>query len=144
MQDFHILAKRHINRVNLLTIFDIKILLSSVKEHYDTLRDSGKLDCFSLFIHRRDLCILALCVACGLRRGEIQRIKQNHIDFYKKTILIPGIGSKRVVIKERTAFFSHPFLEKILIRYYRMRKKLPGNSFFCNCYGDELNASAIN
>jgi site-specific recombinase XerD len=24
-----------------------------------------------------------------------------------------------------------------------MRKQLPGNSFFCNCYGDQLTASGI-
>jgi len=143
MQDFHIVARRHINSVEILTAFDVKILLRSVKEHYQYLKDSGNLDCFSLFIHRRDLCILALCTACGLRRGEIQRIKRNHVDFDKKTILIPGKGGKRVIVKERTAFFSHSFLEEILMRYHRMRKKLPGNSFFCNCYGDELNANAI-
>jgi site-specific recombinase XerD len=143
MKDFHIVSRRHINSTKILTVFDIKILLRSVKEHYQYLKDSGNLDCFSLFIHRRDLCILALCIACGLRRGEIQRIKRNHMDFDKKTIRIPGKGNQRVIIKERTAFFSHPFLEEILMSYYRMREKLFGNSFFCNCYGDELNANAI-
>lgn len=144
MQDFHIVASYQMNNTKILTVFDIKILLRSVKEHYQYLKDSGNLDWFSLFIHRRDICILALCIACGLRRGEIQRIKRDHMDFDKRAILILGKGSTRVIIKERTAFFSHPFLEEILMRYHRMRKKLPGNSFFCNCYGDELNAKAIN
>ncbi len=143
MQDFHILARRHMNSANLLTAFDIKIFLRSVKDHYRYLNDSGKLGCFSLFIHRRDLCIVALCIACGLRRGEIQRIKRDHVDFNQKTILIPGKGNQRVIIKERKAFFSHPFLEETLMRYHRMREKLPGDSFFCNCYGDELSATAI-
>ena len=79
----------------------------------------------------------------GLRRGEIQRINRNHLDFDKKTILITGKGNQRVVIKERIAFFSHPFLEEILMRYHRMREKLPGSNFFCNRYGDELSAKAI-
>lgn len=143
MQDFHIVARRHINNAEILNAFDIKILIRSVKEHYRYLKDSGNLDCFSLFIHRRDLCILVFCIACGLRRGEIQSIKLDHVDFDKKTILIPGKGNQRVIFKERTAFFSHPFLEEILLIYYRMREKLPENSFFCNCYGDELNANAI-
>ncbi len=80
MQDFHIVARRHMNSAKILTIFDIKILLRSVKGHYQYLKDSDKLDCFSLFIHRRDLCILALCIGCGLRRGEIQRINRNHLE----------------------------------------------------------------
>ena len=50
MKDFHILARRHINSANLLTVFDIKIFLRGVKDHYWYLRDSGKLGCFSLFI----------------------------------------------------------------------------------------------
>jgi integrase/recombinase XerC len=143
MKDFHILAPRHMNSANLLTVFDIKIFLRSVKDHYRYLSDSGKLGCFSLFIHRRDLCIVALCIACGLRRGEIQRIKRDHVDFNQKTILIPGKGNQRVIIKERKAFFSHPFLVEILLRYHRLREKLSGDSFFCNCYGDELSATAI-
>lgn len=143
IQDFHIVAPRHMNTTKILTVFDLKILLRSVKEHYQYLKDSGNHKCLSLFIHRRDLCILALCIACGLRRGEIQRINRNHFDFDKKTILVTGKGNQRVVIKERTAFFSHPFLEEILMRYHRMREKLPGSSFFCNCYGDELSAKAI-
>lgn len=143
MQDFRISARRNMNSVEILTPFDIKMLLRSVKEHYQYLKDNNKHDCFSLFIHRRDLCILALCVACGLRRGEIQRIKLDHMDFDKRTVLIPGKGDQRVIIKERTAFFSHHFLEEIVTRYHLMRKKLPGNSYFCNCYGDELGARAI-
>jgi len=143
MQDFHIVATRHMNTTKVLTAFDLKILLRSVKEHYHYLKDSNNLTCFSLFVHRRDLCILALCIACGLRRGEIQRINRNHLDFDKKTILITGKGNQKIIIKERTAFFSHPFLEEILMRYHRMREKLPGSSFFCNRYGDELSAKAI-
>jgi len=143
MQDFHIVAPRHMNTAKVLTAFDLKILLRSVKEHYQYLKDSNNLTGFSLFVHRRDLCILALCIACGLRRGEIQRINRNHLDFDKMTILITGKGNQRVIIKERTAFFSHPFLEEILMRYYRMREKLPGSSFFCNRYGDELNANSV-
>lgn len=143
MKDFHILARRHMNSANLLTVFDLKIFLRSVKDHYRYLNDSGKLGCFSSFIHRRDLCIVALCIACGVRRGEIQRIQRDHLDFDRKTILIPGKGNQRVIIKERKAFFSHPFLQETLMRYHRMREKLPGDSFFCNCYGDELSATAI-
>ena len=131
------------NNAGILTAFDIKKLLQSVKQHYQYLKDNGKLDCFSVFVHRRDLCIVTLCIACGLRRGEIQSIKTHHVDFDKTTILIPGKGNQRIVVKESIAFFSHPFLKEILSRYYRMREELPGGSFFCNCYGDQLHAVAI-
>ena len=143
MQDFHIVARRSMNDADILTASDIKMLLQSVKQHYQYLKDNGKLDCLSLFVHRRDLCMVALCVACGLRSGEIQSIKTHHVDFDRATILISGKGNQRVVVKERMAFFSHPFLEEVLMRYHRMREKLPGSSYFCNCSGDELNVCTV-
>ena len=143
VKDFKICVKSHTRSDKLLTPFDIMILLRSVKEHYQYLNDNKKPFRFSLFLHRRDICIFALCAGCGLRRGEIQRIKIDDVDFDKKTIRIPGKGSKRFTIKERTAFFSHSFLEQILTRYYRMRIELPGSSFFCNWLGDELSVKAI-
>jgi integrase/recombinase XerC len=143
LQDFWIRSRRHINSAELLTPFDIKTLLRSVKEHYQHLKDNDKDNCFSLFIHHRDLCILTLCIACGLRRGEILRIKIEDVDFDDKTIRILGKGNQRFIVKERTAFFSHHFLEEIIIRYCRIREKFPGNSLFCNCYGQELNPHTI-
>ena len=118
-------------------------LLRSVKEHYDFLKRENKPGCFSLFIHRRDICILTLFIACGLRRGEIQRIEISEIDFDARTIIVQGKGNGRFTIKERKVFFSHPFLEKIIKRYYKLRQEIPGNNFFCNCYGDELYASSV-
>lgn len=143
MQDFKIVARRYITSASVLTAFDLKMLLQSVKDHCRYLQDNDKLTSHSLFLHRRDLCIVALCIGCGLRNGEIRGIKTDHVDFDRATLLIPGKGNQRVVIKQRTAFFSHPFLQEVLMRYQRMREKLPGDSFFCNCHGDELNSSAV-
>ena len=142
-KDFKIVSHRNSGSQKVLTLFDVKIFLRSVKEHYEYLKDNNKLGKFSLFIHSRDICIFSLCIACGLRRGEIQKIKIEDFDFDKKTILITGKGNQRVIIKERLAFFSHPFIEEVIKRYFNLRKKLPGNNFFCNCYGDELTQNGI-
>jgi len=143
VKDFHIKARNE-NKVNtILSPFDLMRLLRNVKEHYQYLLDHRKAHKFSLFIHRRDLCIFALCTSCGLRRSEIQRIKIHDVDFEKKTIHIAGKGSGRFTIRERLAFFSHPFLEEILKRYRQMRKQLAGTSFFCNWLGDELAAKSM-
>jgi site-specific recombinase XerD len=141
--DFNISPKPCTKIEKILSPFEITILLRSVKNHYQYLENKGKLNCLSLFIHRRDLCILSLSIACGLRNVEIRRLKIEHIDLDKKTILISGKGNQKVVIKERIAFFSNQFLEKIVTRYYHMRKKLPGSNFFSNCYGDELSQQAV-
>ncbi len=67
----------------------------------------------------------------------------NDVDFDKKTIRIAGKGSGIFAIRERLAFFSHPFLEEVLQRYRAMRAHLPGTFFFCNYLGDELVVKTI-
>lgn len=143
VKDFHIRAKNENKVQRLPSLFDLMRLLRSVKEHYRYRLDYGRTDKFSLFIHRRDLCIFALCTSCGLRRSEIPKIGTCDVDFDKKTMRIAGKGSGRFTIRERLAFFSHPFLEEILDRYWAMRRQLPGASFFCNWLGDELTAKTI-
>lgn len=143
-KDFDLSVKNYLNYNKILTVFDIKILLSSVKKHYLHLKNKKSFHSYSLFTHRRDLCIISLGIACGLRRKEMLSIKIENVDFDTKTICIHGKGNQQYIVRERTIFFSHYFLEKILRKYYHLRKELPGNSFFCNLYGDELTPNAIN
>ena len=70
-KDFHISARRDPTNVYILTPFDLMAVLRSVKSHYQYLRLQKRFKPSFLFIHRRDLCILALCIACGLRMYEI-------------------------------------------------------------------------
>ena len=141
--EFRIQAKHRDKLEPIPSPFELMRLLRSVTEHYQYLLDHRKAHKFSLFIHRRDLCIFGLCASCGLRRAEIQRIQVHDVDFDQKTIRIAGKGSGRFTIRERLAFFSHPFLEEILKRYRQMRKQLPGSALFCNWLGDELTAKSI-
>ena len=136
--EFHIQAKHKDKLEPIPSPFELMRLLRSVKEHYQYLLDHRKAHKFSLFIHRRDLCIFGLYVSCGLRKAEAQRIQIRDVDFDQKTIRIAGKGCGRFTIRERLAFFSHPFLEETLKRYWQMRKHLPGTALFCNWLGDEL------
>lgn len=123
--------------------FELMRLLGSVSRHYQQLLTLRKAHKFSLFIHRRDLCIFSLCVACGLRRAELRRIQIADVDFEGSTIRVAGKGAGRFTIRERLAFFSHPFLQQVLRRYWKMREALPGNSFFCNWVGDPMTGRSI-
>ena len=143
VKDFRIRIKNENNIQSIPSPFDLMRLLRGVKEHYRCRLDRGSDDRYSLFIHRRDLCIFALCIACGLRRSEIHRIGMNDIDFDKKTIRIAGKGNGIFTTRERLAFFSHPFLQEILRTYRLMRKQLPGAFFFCNWLGDGVEAKTI-
>jgi site-specific recombinase XerD len=64
--------------------------------------------------------------------AELRRIQIADVDFHQSTIHIAGKGAGRFTIRERLAFFSHPFLQQVLHRYAKMREALPGSSFFCN------------
>jgi len=141
--DFHIQAKHKDKLEPIPSPFELMRLLRSVREHYQYLLDHRKEHKFSLFIHRRDLCIFGLYASCGLRRAEIQRTQILDVDFDQKTIRIAGKGCGRFTIRERLAFFSHPFLEEILNQYWQMRKELPGTALFCNWLGDELTVKSI-
>jgi integrase/recombinase XerC len=123
--------------------FELMRLLASVKGHYQWLCGRRTVHRFSLFIHRRDLCIFALCVACGLRTSELARIQSADVDVERFTIRIAGKGAGRFTIRERLAFFSHPFLQQVLQRYGKMREALPGSSFFCNWLGDPLSGRSV-
>ena len=143
VKDFRIQRKNENTNQSIPSPFDLMRLLRGVKEHYQHRLNRGSDDKHSLFIHRRDLCIFALCVACGLRRSEIHKIEIHDIDFDKETIRIAGKGSGIFTIRERLAFFSHPFLQHILRNYWLMRNQLPGTFFFCNWLGDGMNAKTI-
>jgi site-specific recombinase XerD len=123
--------------------FELMRLLGSVSRHYQWLLGRRRAHRFSLFIHRRDLCIFSLCVACGLRRAELRRIQIADVDFEGSTIRVAGKGAGRFTIRERLAFFSHPFLQQVLHRYWKMREALPGSSFFCNWVGDPLTGRSM-
>jgi site-specific recombinase XerD len=123
--------------------FELMRLLGSVSRHYQQLLTLRKAHKFSLFIHRRDLCIFSLCVACGLRMAELRRMQIADVDFHQSTIRVAGKGAGRFTIRERLTFFSHPFLQQVLHRYAKMREALPGSSFFCNWVGDPMMDKSI-
>ncbi|MDP7318294.1 MAG: site-specific integrase, partial [SAR324 cluster bacterium] len=140
---FHIKIRNENTNQSIPSPFDQMRLLRGVKEHYQYRLNRGSDDKYSLFIHRRDLCIFALCVACGLRRSEIHKMEIHDVDFDKETIRIAGKGSGMFTTRERLAFFSHPFLQEILRNYWFMRNQLPGTFFFCNWLGDGVSATTI-
>jgi len=135
---------RHKDAVRTLpSPFELMRLLGSVRAHYQQLLTLRKAHKFSLFIQRRDLCIFSLCVACGLRRAELRRIQIADVDFERFMIRVAGKGAGRFTIRERLAFFSHPFLQQVLHRYWKMREALPGSFLFCNWVGDPMMDKSI-
>jgi integrase/recombinase XerC len=141
--EFHIQVNHKEAVHTLPSPFELMRLLGSVSRHYQQLLTLRKAHTVSLFIHCRDLCIFSLCVACGLRRAELRRIQIADVDFHQSTIRVAGKGAGRFTIRERLAFFSHPFLQQVLQRYWVMREALPGSSFFCNWVGDPFTGRSV-
>lgn len=58
------------------------------------------LHCFDLsdddnIIELRNFCIVAVMVDCGLRRGEVVKLRRSDVDFVGRSLVISGKGNKR-------------------------------------------------
>lgn len=77
------------------------------------------------FLGERDKLMCMLMLDCGLRRGEVVKLKLSDIDKSKRTMIINGKGSKQRIV---------PFGKTVknqLMRYLAFRSEKP-------CYSDSL------
>ena len=77
------------------------------------------------FLGERDKLMCMLMLDCGLRRGEVVKLKLSDIDKSKRTMIINGKGSKQRIV---------PFGKTVknqLMRYLALRTEKP-------CYSDSL------
>ena len=81
---------------------------------------------------RRDLAILELLYASGMRRAELVGINVSDVDFADKTIRVIGKGNK-----QRIVFFNTATAEA-LQAYLRVRPRCPDGSLFVSRQGRRL------
>ena len=92
-------------------------------------------------LDQRNLLILEMLYATGIRVGELVNIKLNDIDYYNKSIKILGKGKK-----ERIVFYGS-FCEDILDLYLNNGRKdllkVPNDYLFLNKNGTKLSSRYI-
>lgn len=122
-----------------MTLDEIGRVLTAVYEegmHY-TRRSLGLT---TQFLHYRDILVLEMLFATGVRVQELCDIEYSDMDFFHRTIRIIGKGNK-----ERLVFYGNEAVENALKRYQWMRKELCfGDShLFVNKSGDPLSTQAV-
>lgn len=91
------------------------------------------------FLGERDKLMCMLMLDCGLRRGEVVKLKLSDIDKSKRTMIINGKGSKQRIV---------PFGKTVknqLMRYLTMRSKKPCSfdSLFLTVEREPITANTI-
>ena len=93
----------------------------------------------TLFLHYRDILVIEMLFASGVRVHELCDMEYNDMDFFHNTVRIVGKGNK-----ERVVFFGNEAVLWTLQQYQRMRRELcfEDPHLFVNKRGDPLSTQA--
>jgi integrase/recombinase XerC len=86
---------------------------------------------------RRDIAILELLYASGMRRAELVGINVTDVDFTGRTIRVIGKGNK-----QRIVFFNHATADA-LRAYLRVRPRCPDGALFVSRQGRRLSYQQV-
>ena len=91
------------------------------------------------FLHYRDILVLEMLFATGVRVQELCNIRYDDMDFFHGTVRIIGKGNK-----ERVVYYGNNAVESALKRYQWSRQELcfGGDRLFVNKNGDPLSTQA--
>ena len=92
------------------------------------------------FLHYRDILVIELLFATGVRVQELCSIRYSDMDFFHRTVRIIGKGNK-----ERLVYFGNEAVENALKRYQWIRRELcfGGDSLLVNKFGEPLSTQAV-
>ncbi len=92
------------------------------------------------FLHYRDILVIEMLFAPGVRVQELCSIRYSDMDFFHRTARIIGKGNK-----ERLVYFGNEAVENALKRYQWIRRELcfGGDSLLVNKFGDPLSTQAV-
>jgi site-specific recombinase XerD len=86
---------------------------------------------------RRDIAILELLYASGIRRAELVGINVSDLDFAERSLQVIGKGDK-----QRTVFFNHATADA-LQAYLRVRPRSPDGALFVSRQGQRLSYQQV-
>lgn len=95
---------------------------------------------FQLFSCLRDVAVLEMLFACGVRVSELCNLSCVQVDLTEQTVLVMGKGSK-----ERLLYLSSPQVLRVLQDYILLRQKQWPNAvfFFVNRDGKRLTEQSV-
>lgn len=139
----HLRIKEPQTLPRVMNLEDISRILKAVYTNrielsYDTYeKGRGHL---SDFLHYRDVLVLEMLFASGVRVQELCNIRKEDMDFVNYTIRILGKGSK-----ERKVYFGNPAVLSAFARYVKYREMAGYTSdyVFINKFGEKLSPQAV-
>lgn len=126
-----------------MSLEDVERILKAVYTNkidlsYDTIeKGRGHL---SEFLHYRDILVLELLFASGVRVKELCNIKKSDIDFSTYTMRILGKGDK-----ERKVYFGNYAILLVMAKYIQHKKLVNYDNeyFLLNKFGEKLSTQAV-
>lgn len=122
-----------------MTMKEVEKILTAVYE--ENLHYSGRFPGqMTQFLHYRDILVIEMLFATGVRVQELCNIRYSDMDFFHETVRIIGKGDK-----ERIVYYGNDAVNFALKRYHWMRKELcfGGDHLFINKFGDPLSTQAV-
>ena len=122
-----------------MSMKEVELVLEAVYEkgmHY-TGRSLGMT---TQFLHYRDILVIEMLFATGVRVQELCSIQFNDMDFFHRTVRIIGKGNK-----ERIVYYGNDAVNFALKQYNWVRKEMcfGGDYLFVNKFGDPLSPQAV-
>ena len=122
-----------------MSMKEVERILTAVYEegmHYRS-RPLGQM---TQFLHYRDILVIEMLFATGVRVQELCNIRYSDMDFFHETVRIIGKGNK-----ERIVYYGNEAVNFALKRYHWMRKELcfGGDYLFINKFGNPLSTQAV-
>lgn len=114
------------------------VYANRIELSYDTY-DKGR-GHLANFLHYRDVLVIEMLFASGVRVQELCNIKKDDMDFVNYTIKILGKGDK-----ERKVYFGNSAVLAALAKYMQHKKIVGFNSdyLFVNKFGQKLSPQAV-
>jgi integrase/recombinase XerD len=101
--------KEPFNLPVVMTLNEIETLLKIVYQNFNNIRDTAS---YSYIAFIRDIAVLELLFATGLRVSELCNLKKNEIDLDNAFVKVSGKGGK-----ERVIFIGNDEVKKALVMY---------------------------
>ncbi len=123
---------------NYLTLKEISIVLK--KADSQRREANKKVGSKEHLLALRNLAVLEMLFATGIRVSELSNLRNNHVDLQAGTIRVVGKGNK-----ERLIHFGHEATLKTITRYVRHFQPsiLASGYFFVNQHGNRLSTQTV-
>jgi len=120
----------------ILTPEEMIALIRAAYERYDRYSESGHKDKRHKYYALRDIAMVMVMSATGIRTGELCAIRLSEVDIAGGVIAINGKGNHIYVKKHRKVYIDIPEVIEAISRYIAVRPDCGSDVLFCSYDGE--------